>query len=340
MPCLLSVVVPVYNEQQALPRFLERMRAALAPVTQDYEIIFASDPCTDGTVDLIRQEHASDPRIKLLLFSRRFGQPAATLGGLAHASGEAVVVIDCDLQDPPQLIEEMVRLWREGYKVVVPQRRSRRGETIFKRMIAYAGYWVINRMSTVPIPRNTGDFRLMDRRVVEEIVKLKESHGFLRGLTSVVGFTTILLPFDREARAAGEGKYNRLTGSLRIGINGIIAFSDALLSLMVVVGVAMATLALLAVPLVAYLKAKGLYMFAQGLATTCILMLFLGGVQLMSMGVLGAYIGRIYDEAKRRPKFIVEESLGLSQSMPRLDRTGTERPRGPQAAVAEDGRDS
>jgi dolichol-phosphate mannosyltransferase len=216
----------------------------------------------------------------------------------------------------------MVRLWREGYKVVVPQRRSRQGETIIKRIIAHTGYWAINRMSTVPIPRNTGDFRLMDRRVVEEIAKLKESHGFLRGLTSIVGFKTILLPFDREARVGGQGKYNRLTGSLRIGFNGIIAFSDSLLSLMVVAGLSMSILALLAVPVVAYLKAKGLYMFAQGLATTCILMLFLGGVQLMSMGVLGAYIGRIYDEAKRRPKFIVEESLGLSESAPRLGPAG------------------
>ena len=322
MPCLLSIVVPVYNAQQTLPRFLQTIRAALLPVTQDYEIIFAADPCTDGTIELIRQEHARDPRIKLLLFSRRFGQPASTLGGLAYSTGQAVVVIDCDLQDPPQLIGDMVRLWREGYKVVVPQRRSRQGETIIKRIIAHTGYWAINRMSTVAIPRNTGDFRLMDRRVVEEIVKLKESHGFLRGLTSIVGFKTILLPFDREARVGGQGKYNRLTGSLRIGFNGSIAFSDSLLSLMVVAGLVMSILALLSVPVVAYLKAKGLYMFAQGLATTCILMLFLGGVQLMSMGVLGAYIGRIYDEAKRRPKFIVEESLGLSESVSRLNQAG------------------
>jgi len=141
MPCLLSIVVPVYNEQQTLPRFLETIRAALLPVTQDYEIIFAADPCTDGTIELIRQEHARDPRIKLLLFSRRFGQPASTLGGLAYSTGQAVVVIDCDLQDPPQLIGDMVRLWREGYKVVVPQRRSRQGETIIKRIIAHTGYW-------------------------------------------------------------------------------------------------------------------------------------------------------------------------------------------------------
>src|SRR5262252_241110 len=278
MSCLLSIVVPVYNEEQTLPRFLATIRPVLAEVTEDYEIIFVLDPCTDRTEEVIRAEHARDPRIKLLLFSRRFGQPAATLGGMTHASGQAIVVIDCDLQDPPGLIPEMVRLWRAGNKVVIPQRTSREGETLIKRLISYVGYWVINRVATVPIPRNTGDFRLLDRRVVQEIVNLRESHGFLRGLTSVVGFKTVLLPFSRDARAGGEGKYNRLTGSLKIGFNGIVAFSDSLLRLMVVVGMAMATLALLAIPLVAFLKAFGLYRFTEGLATMCILMLFLGGV--------------------------------------------------------------
>ena len=175
-------------------------------VTEDYEIIFVADPCTDRTVELIRDEHARDPRVKLLLFSRRFGQPAATIGGMTHARGQAVVVIDCDLQDPPGLIPEMVRLWRAGNKVVIPQRTSREGETLIKRIISYVGYWVINRIAIVPIPRNTGDFRLLDRRVVEEIVKLPESHGFLRGLTSVVGFKTVLVPFNRDARAARQGE--------------------------------------------------------------------------------------------------------------------------------------
>ena len=205
----------------------------------------------------------------------------------------------------------MVRLWREGNKVVIPQRTSREGETIIKRLIAYVGYWVINRIAIVPIPRNTGDFRLLDRRVVKEIVGLRESHGFLRGLTSVVGFKTALLPFSRDARAAGQGKYNRLTGSLKIGFNGIVAFSDSLLRLMVIVGIVMAGLALLAIPVVAVLKAYNLYRFAQGLATMCILMLFLGGIQFIGMGLLGAYVGRTYEETKRRPKFIVDESLGF-----------------------------
>jgi polyisoprenyl-phosphate glycosyltransferase len=315
MSCLLSIVVPVYNEEQTLPRFLATIRPVLASVTEDYEIIFVADPCTDRTVELIRAEHESDPRVKLLLFSRRFGQPSATIGGMTYASGRAVVVIDCDLQDPPGLIPEMVRLWQAGNKVVIPQRTSREGETLIKRLISYVGYWIINRISVVPIPRNTGDFRLLDRRVVEEIVKLRESHGFLRGLTSVVGFKTILVPFNREARAAGAGKYNRLTGSLKIGFNGIVAFSDSLLRMMVVVGISMAGVALLAIPLVAFLKAYNLYRFAQGLATMCILMLFLGGIQLVGMGLLGAYVGRTYEETKRRPKFIVDETLGLEPSL-------------------------
>jgi len=311
MSCLLSIVVPVYNEEQTLPKFLAALRPVLTEVTEDYEIIFVADPCTDRTVELIRAEHEADPRVKLLLFSRRFGQPSATIGGMTFATGQAVVVIDCDLQDPPRLIPEMVRLWREGNKVVIPQRTSREGETIVKRIIAYVGYWVINRIAIVPIPRNTGDFRLLDRRVVKEIINLRESHGFLRGLTSVVGFKTVMLSFNRDARAAGEGKYNRLTGSLKIGFNGIVAFSDSLLRLMVVVGITMACLALFAIPVVAVLKAYNLYRFAQGLATMCILMLFLGGIQFIGMGLLGAYVGRTYEETKRRPKFIVDESLGF-----------------------------
>jgi dolichol-phosphate mannosyltransferase len=313
LPCELSVVVPVYNEEQTLPRFLETIRPILDELTDQYEIIFAADPCTDRTLDMIRAEHERDPRIKLLLFSRRFGQPAATIAGLTYARGLATIVIDCDLQDPPGLISEMVRLWRAGNKVVIPQRISREGETLAKRVISYVGYWVINRVAAVPIPRNTGDFRLLDRRVVQEIVKLNESHGFLRGLTSVVGFKTVLVPFKRDARAAGKGKYNRLTGSLKIGFNGIVAFSDSLLRLVVVAGITMATVALLAIPVVAMLKAYGLYKFAAGVATTCILMLFLEGIQLIGMGFLGAYVGRTYEETKRRPKFIVDESLGFDR---------------------------
>ena len=199
------------------------------------------------------------------------------MGGLSVSQGEAVIVIDCDLQDPPALIPEMLRLWRSGYKVVIPQRRTREGEHVIKRMVAFSGYWLINKIATVPIPRNTGDFRLLDRRVVDELVKLNESHGFLRGLTSVVGFKTHLLPFDRNARVAGSGKYNRLTGSLRIGFNGIVAFSDYLLNMMVTAGFALAVLSMVLIVVVASLKYIGAYDFTAGVATVAILVLFLGG---------------------------------------------------------------
>ena len=319
MSVVVSIVVPVYNEEQSLQKFLSTLRGVLDDVTAEYEVIFAADPCTDRTIDILKAEHAKDPRIKLLLFSRRFGQPAATMGGLNAAQGEAVIVIDCDLQDPPALIPDMLRLWRSGYKVVIPQRRTREGEHFIKRLVAFSGYWLINKIATVPIPRNTGDFRLLDRRVVDELVKLNESHGFLRGLTSVVGFKTHLLPFDRDARVAGSGKYNRLTGSLRIGFNGIVAFSDYLLNMMVTAGFALAAFSMVLIVVVAWLKYVGAYDFTAGLATTAILLLFLGGVQLTAMGILGSYVGRIYDESKRRPKFIVDEAVGIESDSPAIE---------------------
>lgn len=311
-----SVVVPVFNEEDSLPKFLTEIRNVLSPIAETYEIIFAADPCTDRTIELVREAHEKDSRIKLLQFSRRFGQPAATMAGLHYAVGDAVIVIDCDMQDPPNLIPEMIKQWQLGYKVVIPQRRSRDGEHPFKKLIAYVGYKFINKISSVPIPRNTGDFRLLDRRVVDELCKLNESHGFLRGLVGVVGFKTYLLPFDRLARIAGEGKYNRITGSLRIGFNGIVAFSDYLLNMLVVLGFAMSGLSVIASILVIYIKAAGLYDFAPGLTTAVLLLLLMSGLQFIGLGILGAYIGRIYDESKRRPKFIVEDALGFSFEAP------------------------
>jgi dolichol-phosphate mannosyltransferase len=224
------------------------------------------------------------------------------------------VVIDCDLQDPPDLIPEMVRLWREeGWKVVVPQRRSREGENFIKKTVAWLGYWFINKTAVVEIPRNTGDYRLMDRRVVEELLKLKESHGFLRGLTAVVGFPTKLLPFDRQARRGGSGKYNPLTGSVLIGFNGVVAFSGALLRMTGMAGFVMSALAVLAAAALTALKLLNLYDFATGLVTLGVLLLFLTGCQLLAMGILGAYVGRIYEETKERPKFIVDRTEGFAE---------------------------
>ena len=310
---MLSIVVPVYNEEQTIRKFLGATRAALAQVTNDFEIIFAVDPCKDRTIDIIREESTSDHRIKAIVLSRRFGQPSATFAGLSYASGEAVVIIDCDLQDPPSLIPEMVRLWQSGNKVVIPQRRTRRGETLLKRIVSYLGYWFINHIAEVPIPRNTGDFRLLDRRVVQEILALREHHGFLRGLTAIVGFKTCLLSFDRDSRAGGKGKYNRFTGSLRIGFNGIVAFSDYLLNAMVKFGLALAFLTLPLTVFLIVIKAKGWFDFSPGIATLFIFILLMSGVHLLGLGILGAYISRIYEEAKNRPKFIVETVIDRTE---------------------------
>lgn len=205
----------------------------------------------------------------------------------------------------------MVALWRAGNKVVIPQRRARDGEAFLRKFIAYTGYWFINKISQVSIPRNAGEFRLMDRRVVDEVVKLSESHGFLRGLVAIVGFKTALLPFDREKRISGDSKYNRYTGSVRIGFNGIIGFSDYLLNLMIKAGFILSGLSMLAALLVVYLKLKLLMNFASGIPSIMILLLFLGGVNLVGMGILGAYISRIYDDVKKRPRYIIDEKYGI-----------------------------
>jgi dolichol-phosphate mannosyltransferase len=218
------------------------------------------------------------------------------------------------MQDPPELIIEMVRIWREeGYNVVIPQRISREGENVLKKIISYAGYWFINKTSTVNIPRNPGDFRLLDRKVVDELLKLNESHGFLRGLTSLGGFKTKLLPFHRLARAGGKGKYNRITGSLKIGFNGIVAFSDYLLNLITMVGFLFSFISILAAGFLIITKLFGLRDYASGIATLGVAMLFLFCVQFLAFGFMGAYISRIYDEVKRRPKFIVEKALGFEK---------------------------
>ncbi len=307
---LLSLVVPVYKEEKNIPEFLRRIRPILASITEDYEIIFSMDPSPDRTEEVVLEERAKDERIRLLKFSRRFGQPMATLAGLSYSSGEAVIVMDVDLQDPPELVGEMVQKWREGYDVVLPQRRQRTGEPWLKKLVARTGYNVINKIADVKIPQNTGDFRLMSRRVVKEVTKLKESHGFLRGMVAVVGFKQVIIPFDRPARFAGETNYNRFLGSLRIGFNGIFCFSTYALTLSTQLGFLIAAVSFLIAIAYLVMKLAG-FPFPIGNPTVVILILFMGGIQLISVGILGEYIGRIYEEVRSRPKFIVDRSEGL-----------------------------
>ena len=307
---LLSVVVPVYKEEKNIPEFLRRLRPILAAVTEDYEIIFSLDPSPDRTEDVILEHRAADPRIRLLKFSRRFGQPMATLAGLQYSSGDAVIVMDVDLQDPPELVGQMVAKWREGFDVVLPQRRERTGEPWIKKAVAATGYKVIDKIADVRIPPNTGDFRLMSRRVVAEIVKLKESHGFLRGMVAVVGFRQAIIPFDRPARFAGETNYNRFLGSLRIGFNGIFCFSTYALTLSTWLGFVVSGCSFLLMAVYLFYKLMG-WTIVWGNPTLVILISFLGGIQLISVGILGEYIGRIYEEVRSRPKFIVDRAEGF-----------------------------
>jgi glycosyltransferase involved in cell wall biosynthesis len=310
---LLSVVVPVYKEEKNVPEFLRRIRPILSGITETYEIIFSLDPSPDRTEEVILEHRARDERIKLLRFSRRFGQPMATLAGLEYSTGDAVVVMDVDLQDPPELLHEMVAKWREGFDVVLPQRRERTGEPWIKKLVAGTGYKVINKIADVRIPPNTGDFRLMSRRVVRELVKLKESHGFLRGMVAVVGFKHTLIPFDRPARYAGETNYNRFFGSLRIGFNGIFCFSTYALTLSTMFGFIIAGFSFLLMGIYLFYKIMD-WPILWGNPTLVILISFLGGIQLISVGILGEYIGRIYEEVRARPKFIVARSEGFPDS--------------------------
>jgi polyisoprenyl-phosphate glycosyltransferase len=307
---LLSIVVPVYKEEKNIPEFLRRVKGVLSEVTKDYEIIFALDPSPDNTEGIILEEHVKDQRVKLVKFSRRFGQPMATLGGLSHSSGDAAIIMDVDLQDPPELIPEMVHKWKSGYDVVLPQRRQRTGEPLIKQLVAKVGYAVIKKIANVEIPMNTGDFRLLSRRALTHVLNLKESHGFLRGMVAVVGFKQCLIPFDRPARFAGDTNYNRFVGSLRIGFNGIFGFSSYALTLSTQLGFLIAGFSFVIAVIYLVMKLRG-FNFPIGNPTLVILILFMGGIQLISVGILGEYIGRIYEEVRGRPKFIVERTEGI-----------------------------
>jgi glycosyltransferase involved in cell wall biosynthesis len=222
--------------------------------------------------------------------------------------------MDVDLQDPPELIPEMLAKWREGYEVVYAQRRQRSGETVVKRSVAHFGYWFINKFSDVDIPRNTGDFRLLDRRVVEQIRRFPEAHGFLRGMVALVGFKQVAVPFDRPARHAGRGNYNRFFGSLRIGINGVVGFSTTLLNMSMILGLMAALVAFITGATYIGFKLAGTD-FPVGNPTIVVLILLIGGVQLICLGIIGLYIGRIYDEVKRRPRYIVDRAEGFGDAV-------------------------
>jgi dolichol-phosphate mannosyltransferase len=309
----ISLVVPVYNEAQNIKYFLKDAFKYLSKDGQKTEIIFCLDPSKDKSEETILKLRLKDQRIKLITFSRRVGQPMATLAGLQMSSGDAVIVMDVDMQDPPELIPQMIQKWIDGFDVVIPQRKSRRGEPCIKKLVSYIGYQVINKISDVSIPPNTGDFRLLSRKVVNHLVALKENHGFLRGMVALVGFRQCLIPFDRPPRHAGKTNYNQFLGSLKIGFNGIFCFSTYALTLASSIGFVIAGISLLIGLAYAILKIYG-FPFPLGNPTIVVMILFIGGIQLIGIGILGEYIARIYDEVRARPKYIIDQAYGFKNN--------------------------
>lgn len=300
-----SVVGPVYDEVETLRDFYDRVRAAMEAIGDPWELVLVDDGSTDGTSEIIRDLAFDDIRVRPVLFSRNFGHQIAVTAGLDFSRGQAVVIIDTDLQDPPELISELAEKWRAGYEVVYAVRTEREGENWFKRATASAFYRVINRITEVEIPPDAGDFRLLDRKVVNALKTMREHHRFPRAMTAWVGFRQIGIPYKRAARRAGETKYP-FRKMVRLAINAITGFSYFPLQLATYFGFLSAALAIVAIPIVVYLRLSGKAELS-GQATTLIAVLFLGGVQLISLGILGEYIGRLYDEAKNRPLYILRE---------------------------------
>lgn len=309
---LLSVIVPCFNEQDVIRHTHQRLEAALRAITGDFEIIYVDDGSRDGTAELLRAIQAASPEVRVLRLSRNFGHQIAVSAGLEYARGNAIVLIDADLQDPPEVIGEMVAKWREGFHVVYGQRVDRSGESRFKLWTARAFYRLINRLSEVPIPLDTGDFRLMDRTVVDALLRMREKHRLLRAMTSWVGFRQVALPYSRAERFAGTSKYP-LRKMLTLALDGIISFSAIPLKIVTSVGLAFSALSVIGI---VYAVAQRLLTdnWVPGWTLIFITVLLIGGLQFIFLGVMGEYIGRIYSEAKDRPLFLVMEELGFDQA--------------------------
>ena len=301
-----SIVAPAINEEGALPHFYERVVAVMEQVGEPFEVVLINDGSSDGTLGAMRALHERDPRVRVVDFSRNFGHQIAISAGLDYARGDAVIIIDSDLQDPPEVIPQLIARWKAGVEVVYAQRARRTGETRFKLLTAAAFYRLIARITSVEIPRDTGDFRLLDRRVVETLVTMREHHRFMRGLSAWVGFRQEAVSYDRHERFAGATKYP-LRKMIRFALDAITAFSYAPLQLATSFGFILAALSLVGIVIAIIVRVFGGAIQGQG--TTLIVVLFLGGIQLIFLGIIGEYLGRIYDEVRARPLYIVREVL-------------------------------
>ena len=307
---LLSIVVPCFNEEVVLPETLQRLKDfAKTAKEMDVEFIFVDDGSRDNTRAILKQYAKEDERIKVVGLARNFGHQIAITAGMEVACGDAVIVIDADLQDPPEVMHAMLEKWYAGFDVVYGTRTDRPGESVFKRTSAKAFYRFLNHFSDVPIPLDTGDFRLISRAVVDVLRAMPERDRFVRGMVSWVGFKQIALPYKREARFAGESKYP-LGKMLSFATDGLLSFSSKPLRLSVGMGMACAGIAFLGIVYALVLRIFT-NIWVEGWTALMIAVLFIGGVQLISVGILGEYIGRIYNEVKRRPLYVVEEIVGI-----------------------------
>ena len=301
-----SIIAPIYNEIENLPELYRRVKEVMDSSGERWELILVDDGSTDGSTDKIRELAKKDKIVRPVIFARNFGHQVAITAGWDYARGDAIVIIDADLQDPPEVILELAKKWREGYEVVYAVRSEREGESWFKKFTAAMFYRIIYSITDVKIPVDTGDFRLMDRKVVDVLKQMKERHRFPRGMSAWVGFKQIGVKYNRAARVAGVTKYP-FSKMLKLALNAITGFSYFPLQLATYFGFASAGISVIAIPVVIYMRMMGSGAFF-GQATTLIAVLFFGGVQLISLGVLGEYIGRLYDEAKGRPLYIVRDA--------------------------------
>jgi dolichol-phosphate mannosyltransferase len=300
-----SIIAPIFNEQESLAELYRRISAIMDTTGEPWELVLVNDGSTDRSEEMIRGLARQDGRVRPVLFARNFGHQIAVTAGLDYARGQAVVIIDADLQDPPELILEMIEKWREGYEVVYAVRSGREGESWFKTFTASFFYRLIHRITDVKIPLDTGDFRLIDRKVVDVLNQMRERHRFLRGMAAWVGFKQTGITYQRAARFAGETKYP-FRKMFRLAINAITGFSYFPLQVATFLGFIAAALSIIAIPVVVFLRLISSQQLI-GQATTLIAVLFFGGVQLICLGILGEYIGRIYDEVRGRPLYIVRE---------------------------------
>ncbi|MBI3161939.1 MAG: glycosyltransferase family 2 protein [Chloroflexi bacterium] len=301
-----SIVAPIYNEIDNLPELHRRVKEVMDSSGEAWELILVDDGSTDGSTDKIREIAQTDKTVRPVIFARNFGHQVAITAGWDYARGDAIIIIDADLQDPPEVMLELAKKWKEGYEVVYAVRAEREGETWFKKFTAAMFYRIIYSITDVKIPVDTGDFRLMDRKVVDVLKQMKERHRFPRGMSAWVGFKQVGVTYRRAARVAGVTKYP-FSKMLKLALNAITGFSYFPLQVATYFGFFSAGLSILAIPVVVAMRLAGSRFF-EGQTTTLISVLFLGGVQLISLGILGEYIGRLYDEAKGRPLYIVRDA--------------------------------